>query len=136
MALLCVLLVISLVIFVLHIKDLPTTTTCLSSTTLKQSSQLQCSNWYTRICIIQLQISDTCYNSSLYKSSIMRSVRLYIYIYVARVWNILYLHINITNIKANRIGGTCSKMANTKFSAGNFKERKKIRRPRLWEDLV
>jgi len=27
-------------------------------------------------------------------------------------------------------------MVNTQFSAGNPKERKKIGRPRLWEDLV
>ena len=88
------------------IKDLPTTTICLSKKTLKQSSQFQNSNWYTYI--IHLQRSDTCYTSSLYKSSIMRSVRLYIFIYVQRVWNILYLYVNVTNIKTNRIGGTCS----------------------------
>jgi hypothetical protein len=63
----------------------------------------------------------------------MHSVRLYLFIYVEKVCNIFYLYINITNIKTNRMGGTCSKMGNTQFSAGNPKDNK-IGRPRLWED--
>lgn len=126
-AVLCVFLILSLNIFVLHIKDLPTTTTCPSNKTLKQSSQLQYSNSYTYI--IHLQRSDICYDSSLYKSPIRPSVRLYIIIYVERVWCILYFHINITSIKTNKVGGKCSKKGNTQFSAGNPKERKKLEDP-------
>lgn len=127
MAVLCLFLTLSLNIFVLHIKDLPTTTSCLSNKTLKQSSQLQHSSCYTGI--NRLQRSDICYTSSLHKSLIRPSAQLYIVTYVERVWSVLYFHIHIANIKTNRIGGACSKMGNTQFSAGNPKERKKLEDP-------
>ena len=130
---LCVFHILAYNICALHISVLSTTTKCLSKKTLKQSSQLKNSHWYTYI--INLKRSDTCYISSLYKSSIVRSVRLYILIYVSRVCYIFYFILILT---ISQQTGCVERVARWEIhnSRRENLKRKRNGKPRLWEDKV